>query len=68
LFHACRWEKFSAAVSSPDRRGKPGVVAKLFPFSEYFADAPQPLFKPGASYVDDMEVSTQGPRNLPQTA
>lgn len=55
-------------MSSPDRRGKPGIVAKLFPFSEYFADAPQPLFKPGASYVDDMEVSTQGPRNLPQTA
>lgn len=51
-----RWEKFSAAASSADNRGKPGVVAGLFPFSEYFADAPQPLFKPGASYEDDMEV------------
>lgn len=52
----CRWEKFSAAVSAPEQKGQPGVVAELFPFTEYFADAPQPLFKPGASYEDDMEV------------
>lgn len=47
-------------MSSPDKRGKPGVVAELFPFSEYFADAPQPLFKPVASYEDDMEVGGCG--------
>lgn len=51
-----RWEKFSAAVSATDKRGQAGVVAALFPFGDYFADAPQPLFKPGASYEEDMEV------------
>lgn len=51
-----RWEKFSAAVSAADKRGQAGVVAELFPFSEYFADAPQPLFKEGASCEEDMEV------------
>lgn len=43
-------------MSAEDKRGKPGIVAELFPFTEYFADAPQPLFKSGASYEDDMEV------------
>lgn len=47
-------------MSSPEQRGKPGVVSQLFPFTQYFADAPQPLFKPGASYDDDMEVCTLG--------
>jgi len=55
-----RWEKFSAAVSAAGKRGQAGVVAELFPFSEYFADAPQLLFKPGASYEDDMEVRGKG--------
>jgi hypothetical protein len=47
-------------VSAPDKKGQPGVVAELFPFSEYFADAPQPLFKSGASYAEDMEVGGGG--------
>lgn len=45
----CRWEKFSAAVASTDHKGKPASVGELFPFKDYFADAPQPLFK-GISY------------------
>jgi hypothetical protein len=47
-------------VSALDKKGQPGVVAELFPFSEYFADAPQPLFKSGASYAEDMEVRVVG--------
>lgn len=43
-------------MSAADKRGKLGVIAEMFPFAEYFADAPQPLFKPGASYDDDLEV------------
>lgn len=42
-------------MSAPDRQGQPGVVGELFPFKEFFADAPQPLFK-GQSYD---EVSTR---------
>jgi intron-binding protein aquarius len=40
-----RWEKFTASVSSQQHKG----VGDLFPFKEFFADAPQPLFK-GQSY------------------
>jgi hypothetical protein len=43
-------------VAAPERAGQPGVVEGLFPFTAFFADAPQPLFRPGASYADDMEV------------
>lgn len=46
-----RWEKFSAVVASPDYKDKASSVGELFPFKEYFADAPQPLFK-GNSYEE----------------
>lgn len=42
-----RWEKFESDVlimsrnSSPD----PSIIVKKFPFTKYFDDAPQPLFK-----------------------
>lgn len=34
----CRWEKFTAAV---ERSRTSEAVATLFPFKEFFADAPQ---------------------------
>jgi intron-binding protein aquarius len=44
-----RWEKYTAAVSSQQHKGVAASVGDLFPFKEFFADAPQPLFK-GQSY------------------
>jgi len=38
------------------RTGKRTSVALLFPFTTFFADAPQPLF-PGTSYEADLEVA-----------
>jgi len=46
-----RWEKFTALV---ERARTSAAVAELFPFKEYFADAPQPLFA-GKTYEQDME-------------
>ena len=46
-----RWEAFSAAVA---RSGEDAaVVAGRFPFTQFFADAPQPLFE-GRSTAADM--------------
>ena len=42
----CRWERFTSAV---DKQRSCEAVQLLFPFKEYFADAPQPIFK-GTSY------------------
>jgi len=49
-----RWEAFTAQMAAlpPDQQA--GVVANHFPFVDFFADAPQPLFK-GYSYEDDMD-------------
>jgi len=38
------------------KSGAQSVVALLFPFGEFFSDAPQPLF-PGSSYEADLEVA-----------
>merc|ERR1712232_1275907 len=38
------------------KAGKRTAVSLLFPFTEFFSDAPQPLF-PGTSYEEDMEVA-----------
>jgi len=46
-----RWEKFCAAA---ERAKTAAAVAQLFPFTEYFADAPEPVFR-GDSYERDME-------------
>jgi intron-binding protein aquarius len=46
-----RWEKFTAAISSQQHKGVAASVGELFPFKEFFADAPQPLFK-GQSYEE----------------
>lgn len=38
-------------MSSQQHRGVAASVGELFPFKEFFADAPQPLFK-GSSYEE----------------
>lgn len=52
-----RWEEYMSRVkntgsASPDA----AEVATFFPFHEYFANAPQPIFK-GRSYEEDMEIA-----------
>ncbi|GLI62109.1 hypothetical protein VaNZ11_004692 [Volvox africanus] len=56
LIHVlARWEKFTAAVERARAGGAgPAVISELFPFKEYFADAPQPLFA-GRDFEQDME-------------
>ena len=44
-----RWERYLAAVKKAP--GQLEVVGEAFPFKDYFADAPQPLFK-GESYEE----------------
>jgi len=39
------------------RSGSRTVVSFLFPYTPFFADAPQPLF-PGKSYAEDLEIAT----------
>lgn len=50
-----RWEQFQEAANRRKSEGA-GVVALLFPFAEFFADAPQPLFR-GDDFEADMEVA-----------
>lgn len=54
-----RWESFEAEMAkrskaSSDERAK--AVGEFFPFAEFFADAPQPLFR-GDDVEKDMEVA-----------
>jgi intron-binding protein aquarius len=55
-----RWEEFVHAVGHKRKKdgdeAAAGVVKELFPFSEYFANAPQPIFK-GANVVDDTRAA-----------
>ncbi|PSC68726.1 Intron-binding aquarius [Micractinium conductrix] len=52
LLHVlARWEKFAAQCSAAKT---PACVKELFPFTPFFADAPQPLFK-GERYAEDWE-------------
>jgi len=48
-----RWEKFRLAV---DGSSDAEAVAKHFPFTDYFASAPQPLFKK-ASFDEDWQAA-----------
>ena len=59
FFHSAvlsRWEAFLAAL--PQRAAADGAaaVATLFPFADFFADAPPPLFR-GASYDADLAAA-----------
>lgn len=59
-----RWERFTSAV---DKQRSSEAVQVLFPFKEYFADAPQPIFK-GASFEAVSEGSGEGGRGHQQRA
>ena len=50
-----RWEKFMSQVENVSTTPIDDI-AKHFPFTKYFADAPQPLFK-GKSYSEDFEIA-----------
>lgn len=52
-----RWEEYMSKVKA--KGSKPPEVADIcsfFPFHQYFANAPQPIFK-GRSYTEDMEIA-----------
>ncbi|CAG2165096.1 unnamed protein product [Oppiella nova] len=54
LYHVLsRWERYMTKVSA-DRSVE--TIEKRFPFREFFADAPQPLFT-GQSFDEDLEVA-----------
>jgi hypothetical protein len=44
-----RWENFDAVAIRPfvgaEKHADPAVIAAHFPFTQFFANAPQPLFK-----------------------
>jgi intron-binding protein aquarius len=47
-----RWEAYTRTTAKKDVE----AVASAFPFTDFFADAPQPLFK-GVSFEEDMETA-----------
>uniref|UniRef100_A0A158PPL3 Intron-binding protein aquarius (inferred by orthology to a human protein) n=1 Tax=Anisakis simplex TaxID=6269 RepID=A0A158PPL3_ANISI len=54
-----RWEQFENAVSQCAKKGtnpSPQSIAENFPFTNYFADVPPPLFK-GVSFDEDWEIA-----------
>ena len=52
-----RWEKFLSQVSGGASTTTPiDDIEKHFPFTKFFEDAPQPIFK-GKSYEEDMEIA-----------
>lgn len=52
-----RWEKFMSDIEKIDKDDyTPNLFAEKFPFTNFFNDAPQPLF-PGQSYDGDLEVA-----------
>ena len=53
-----QWEKFEADATQRRAEGA-AVVALLFPFTDFFADAPQPLFG-GGSFEADMQMVRAG--------
>ncbi|XP_008101299.1 RNA helicase aquarius isoform X1 [Anolis carolinensis] len=52
-----RWEEYMSKVKVKSSK-LPDVadICSLFPFRQYFANAPQPIFK-GRSYTEDMEIA-----------
>uniref|UniRef100_A0A8C5R317 RNA helicase aquarius n=1 Tax=Leptobrachium leishanense TaxID=445787 RepID=A0A8C5R317_9ANUR len=52
-----RWEAYLSKVKvKPSHTPDVGLIAKHFPFQQYFSNAPQPIFK-GQSYHEDMELA-----------
>ncbi|XP_018426684.1 PREDICTED: intron-binding protein aquarius [Nanorana parkeri] len=52
-----RWEAYLSKVKAkPAQTPDVSDIAKLFPFQQYFSNAPQPIFK-GQTYEEDMEIA-----------
>nr|DBA14218.1 TPA: hypothetical protein GDO54_005219 [Pyxicephalus adspersus] len=52
-----RWEAYLSKIKTKSAQTPDvGDIAKLFPFHQYFSNAPQPIFK-GRSYEEDMEIA-----------
>lgn len=52
-----RWEQYQSIVKSKNGKSVDvDTVAKEFPFTKFFKDAPQPLFK-GKSVEEDLEIA-----------
>ncbi|KAK4167677.1 P-loop containing nucleoside triphosphate hydrolase protein [Cladorrhinum sp. PSN259] len=49
------WAKFNEVVKSEE--ATPEIIAQVFPFHNYFSDAPEPLFPPGADRETVLEIS-----------
>lgn len=56
LYHVlARWEEFLSKLRSQKERNVE-KIAELFPFTNFFENAPQPLFK-GKNYDEDMDIA-----------
>lgn len=51
-----RWEKFLSEISRLVENYTPNLFAEKFPFSQFFDNTSEPLFK-GLSYADDLKVA-----------
>ncbi|NXD05701.1 AQR helicase, partial [Nothocercus nigrocapillus] len=52
-----RWEEYISKVKvKGGKQADVADVSRFFPFQQYFANAPQPIFK-GKSYEEDMEIA-----------
>lgn len=49
-----RWEEYMAKLKT--RRGETAAISELFPFTKFFENAPQPIFKM-STYEEDMEIA-----------
>lgn len=61
LYHVLsRWEQYMTKVRKANQESYSAeeilAVSKNFPFTRYFADAPQPVFK-GVSYEEDFSIA-----------
>ncbi|XP_063707017.1 RNA helicase aquarius [Culicoides brevitarsis] len=56
LYHVIgSWEKFQLALNESDKKLSAEDFSQLFPFTKFFSDAPQPLFK--GSYEENLEIA-----------
>lgn len=49
------WAKFNQVIKSEE--ATPEIIAQVFPFHNYFSDAPQPLFPPGSDRETVQEIA-----------
>lgn len=52
-----RWEAYQSKVKTKSTQTPDtSDISRLFPFHQYFSNAPQPIFK-GRTYEEDMEIA-----------